>query len=327
MGLASKSTGTLGRKAPGPGDASLDSRGPDSRGPDRAGLGPGIAPAGRRRRSPQRSGEGKPLRACEGKEDTPQGAARATPDRHQGSGLRDNHPIPGDHTMKTEKPIVLLVGDDPSYLGMLGYVLEAEGFSTLLPPSGTDPASPELVSEVDLVVLDARPQAADEGHLKQFERRSVSGDGPPVIYLTDQAPSPYKAAGADAGYATAEAFDYQSIIQSLRRAHDGQAQDRPSEHLTYADVAMDVSEHRVWRAGREVRLTPTEFRLLRYFLEHPDKVFSRKELADAVWQAKRRSSGRTVDVHVARLRKALGSETEQDLIRTVWTVGYALTDK
>ena len=314
MDLASKRRGTLGRKVPGPGDALLDRTGPDRT-------------AGR---SPQRSREEKPLRAYEGRGDTPQGTAPATPNRQQGLGLRDNHLVPGDRTMKTEKPIVLLLGDDPSYLGMLGYVLEAEGFSTLLPPSGTDPASPELVSEVDLVVLDARPQAAVEGHLKQFERRSVSGDGPPVIYLTDQAPSPYKAAGADAnaGYATAEACDYQSIDQSLRRAHDGQAQDRASEeHLTYADVAMDVSEHRVWRAGREVRLTPTEFRLLRYFLEHPDKVFSRKELADAVWQAKRRSSGRTVDVHVARLRKALGSETEQDLIRTVWTVGYALTDK
>lgn len=321
MDLASKRSGTLGRKVPGPGDALLDRTGLD-----RTGLGPDVAPAGTAGRSPQRSREEKPLRACEGRGDTPQGAAPATPDRQQGLGLRDNHPVPGDRTMKTEKPIVLLVGDDPSYLGMLGYVLEAEGFSTLLPPSGTDPASPELVSEVDLVVLDARPQAAGEGHLKQFERRSVSGDGPPVIYLTDQAPSPYEAAAA--GYATAEAFDYQSIVESLRRAHDGQAQDRASEeHLTYADVAMDVSEHRVWRAGREVRLTPTEFRLLRYFLEHPDKVFSRKELADAVWQAKRRSSGRTVDVHVARLRKALGSETEQDLIRTVWTVGYALTDK
>ena len=230
--------------------------------------------------------------------------------------------------MKTEKPIVLLVGDDPSYLGMLGYVLEAEGFSTLMSSSGADPASPELAFEVDLVVLDGRPPAAAaKGCLKQLKRQSVLGGSPPVICLTDQTPPPNKAVGADAGYAIAEAFDYQSIVRSLRRAHDSQMEDRPSEHLTYADVAMDVSEHRVWRAGREVHLTPTEFRLLRYFLEHPDKVFSRKELADAVWQAKRRSSGRTVDVHVARLRKALGSQTEQDLIRTVWTVGYALTDK
>lgn len=292
MDLASKSTGALGRKAPGSDDA---------------------------------SDKGKNLRALEGMGNSPQGTARAAPDRLEGSRPRDNHSIPGDRTMKTEKPIVLLVGDDPSYLGMLGYVLEAEGFSTLLPSSDIDLASPKLVSEVDLVVLDGRPPAAVEGRLKQLKRRSDSGDGPPVICLTDQAPSPDKAASAEAGYATAEAFDYQSIVRNLRRAHDGGMQGRRSEHLTYADVAMDVSEHRVWRAGREVHLTPTEFRLLKYFLEHPNKVFSRKELADAVWRAKRRSSGRTVDVHVARLRKALGSQTEQDLIRTVWTVGYALT--
>ena len=225
--------------------------------------------------------------------------------------------------MKTEKPIVLLVGDDPSYLDMLGYVLEAEGFSPLLPASDRDLASPSLTSEIDLVVLDGRPPEVVERRLKQLKWQASFGDDTPIICLTDQAP----AANGALGCITAKASEHKAIIESLRRAHEEHVRSRPRDTLSYADVEMDVLTHRVWRAGREIHLTPTEFRLLKYFLEHPDKVFSRKQLADAVWHVKPTSGGRTVDVHVARLRKALGTEPERNLIQTVWTVGYLLTAK
>jgi two-component system phosphate regulon response regulator PhoB len=80
----------------------------------------------------------------------------------------------------------------------------------------------------------------------------------------------------------------------------------------------------VRRGTRDVHLGPTEFRLLRYLMQHPGRVFSREQLLDAVWGRDVYVEPRTVDVHIRRLRKALNTEDEQDLIRTVRSAGYAL---
>jgi two-component system phosphate regulon response regulator PhoB len=96
------------------------------------------------------------------------------------------------------------------------------------------------------------------------------------------------------------------------------------EQLTYADVDMDVVAHRVRRAGEQVPLGPTEFRLLKHFLEHPGRVFSRERLLDAVWSHDPDIDARTVDVHVRRLRQALNIGDRPDLIRTVRSAGYSL---
>jgi len=87
---------------------------------------------------------------------------------------------------------------------------------------------------------------------------------------------------------------------------------------------MDVSAHRVRRDGQSVPLGPTEFRLLRHFLEHPGRVFSRERLLDTVWSHDPEIDARTVDVHVRRLRQALNAGGRADLIRTVRSAGYAL---
>jgi len=102
--------------------------------------------------------------------------------------------------------------------------------------------------------------------------------------------------------------------------------------LDYAGISMDTSAHRVTRDGVSVPLGPTEFRLLRHFLEHPGRVFSREQLLDAVWGRDVYVEQRTVDVHIRRLRKAINGETEggssrpalPDVIRTVRSAGYAL---
>jgi two-component system phosphate regulon response regulator PhoB len=87
---------------------------------------------------------------------------------------------------------------------------------------------------------------------------------------------------------------------------------------------MDVASHRVRRSGKPVTLGPTEFRLLRHFLEHPGRVFSRERLLDAVWSHDPDIDTRTVDVHVRRLRQALNIGDQPDLIRTVRSAGYSL---
>ena len=97
-----------------------------------------------------------------------------------------------------------------------------------------------------------------------------------------------------------------------------------TEQLTAADISMDLAAHRVHRDGSEIKLGPTEFRLLRHFLEYPGRVFSREQLLDAVWGRDVYVEPRTVDVHIRRLRKALNADGKLDLIRTVRSAGYAL---
>ena len=103
----------------------------------------------------------------------------------------------------------------------------------------------------------------------------------------------------------------------LRRIRPGLAEDR----VRAGDIVVDRVAHRVRRAGEEVHLGPTEFRLLDYFIQHPGRVFSREQLLNAVWGSDIYVETRTVDVHIGRLRRALGGG---DPIRTVRSAGYAL---
>jgi two-component system phosphate regulon response regulator PhoB len=94
--------------------------------------------------------------------------------------------------------------------------------------------------------------------------------------------------------------------------------------LSFHDIALDQSAHRVTRNGRAVHLGPTEYRLLEFFLQHPRRVFSREEVLDAVWGPDIHVEPRTVDVHIRRLRKAINGEGELDVVRTVRAAGYGL---
>jgi two-component system phosphate regulon response regulator PhoB len=94
--------------------------------------------------------------------------------------------------------------------------------------------------------------------------------------------------------------------------------------LRFSDISLDLSAHRVTRAGKPVHLGPTEFRLLRFLMERPGRVFSREQLLDAVWGRDAEVELRTVDVHIRRLRKALNGAGRPDLVRTVRAAGYSL---
>ena len=97
-----------------------------------------------------------------------------------------------------------------------------------------------------------------------------------------------------------------------------------AEALSYAGLEMDLVAHRVRRNSHSIQLGPTEYRLLRHFLENPGRVFSRERLLDSVWSHDPDIDLRTVDVHVRRLRKALNDGGRRDIIRTVRSAGYSL---
>ncbi len=119
-------------------------------------------------------------------------------------------------------------------------------------------------------------------------------------------------------------FSPSELVARLRAVIRRARPDAADNLLRYADVTMDLSAHRVSRAGKPVHLGPTEFRLLRHFLQQPRRVFSREQLLDGVWGHDSEVEMRTVDVHIRRLRKALNAADGTDLLRTVRSVGYAL---
>jgi two-component system phosphate regulon response regulator PhoB len=157
-------------------------------------------------------------------------------------------------------------------------------------------------------------------------RRRAETANVPIIMLTARGEESDRIRGLETG-----ADDYVSkpfsprelvsrVAAVLRRVRPALA----GERLSYGELEMDVAAHKVTRGGKPVQLGPTEFRLLRHFLEHPERVFSRGQVLDSVWSHDSDIDLRTVDVHIRRLRKALNKRGEGDLIRTVRSAGYAL---
>jgi two-component system phosphate regulon response regulator PhoB len=106
----------------------------------------------------------------------------------------------------------------------------------------------------------------------------------------------------------------------LRRSGGASVDDR----LSFGDVVVDTAAHRVTRGARVVHLGPTEFRLLRFLMRNPRRVYSREQLLDSVWGQDVYVEPRTVDVHIRRLRKAMNGPEDADIIRTVRSAGYGL---
>jgi two-component system phosphate regulon response regulator PhoB len=178
----------------------------------------------------------------------------------------------------------------------------------------------------DLVLLDwMLPQLSGIEICRQIRRGTATRDLP-VIMLTARGEEADRIRGLDTGaddYVT-KPFSPAELIARvralLRRARPALEADR----LTVGDLVMDLAAHRAHVGGAEVELGPTEFRLLRHFMEHPGRVYSRDQILDAVWGRDINVEDRTVDVHIGRLRKALRAAAGKDPIRTVRGAGYSL---
>ena len=176
----------------------------------------------------------------------------------------------------------------------------------------------------DLLIVDIMLPKKDGWTLVRELREA--GVQTPVIFLTAKSGEGDRVAGLEMGaddYIT-KPFSPRELVARvkavLRRVRPALA----GERLRFSDLEMDVIGHKVKRAGRTIPLGPTEFRLLRHFLEHPGRVFSRERLLDSVWGRDSDIELRTVDVHIRRLRKAINGEGSADIIRTVRSAGYAL---
>ena len=181
-------------------------------------------------------------------------------------------------------------------------------------------------SPPDLVLLDWMIEGLSGIEVCRRLRRIPDTANVPIIMLTARGEEEDRVRGLETGaddYVT-KPFSPRELVARvqavLRRVRPALA----GEQLIYSDIEMDTVSHKVRRAGITVPLGPTEFRLLKHFLEHPGRVFSRERLLDSVWGRDSDIEPRTVDVHIRRLRKAINVGACADVIRTVRSAGYAL---
>ena len=225
----------------------------------------------------------------------------------------------------TIKPHVMIVEDETALVELLRYNLEQSGFRVTVALDGEE-ALATLREEVpDLLLLDWMLPLMSGIEVCRQLRRQTSTANLPIIMLTARGEEGDRVRGLDAGaddYVT-KPFSPTELVARIRAVLRRIRPALADEALSYADIVMDLVAHRVTRGGKPVHLGPTEFRLLRYFMEHPGRVFSREQLLDAVWDKDVYVEARTVDVHIRRLRIALNGEEHADVIRTVRAAGYA----
>jgi two-component system phosphate regulon response regulator PhoB len=221
---------------------------------------------------------------------------------------------------------ILLVEDDAALAELLVYNLQREDFEIRHTPDGEEALLLAQESVPDLVLLDWMIEGTSGIEVCRRLRRRSETANVPIIMLTARGEEADRVRGLETGaddYIT-KPFSPRELVARvaavLRRVRPALA----GEQLQYADLQMDVAAHKVKRGGSSIQLGPTEFRLLRHFLEHPGRVFSRERLLDSVWGQDSDIEPRTVDVHIRRLRKAINVGGKGDVIRTVRSAGYAL---
>jgi len=224
------------------------------------------------------------------------------------------------------KPTLLLVEDDRALADLLMWHFDREGYDIVRTADGDEALILAEERTPDLVILDWMIEGVSGIEVCRRLRRRASTAHVPIIMLTARGEESDRIRGLETGaddYVT-KPFSPRELIARvgavLRRMRPALA----GEQLSYADIEMDVQAHRVRRSAKSVQLGPTEFRLLRHFMEHPGRVFSRERLLDAVWPHDPDIDARTVDVHIRRLRKAINEGGHSDLIRTVRSAGYSL---
>jgi two-component system phosphate regulon response regulator PhoB len=178
----------------------------------------------------------------------------------------------------------------------------------------------------DLLLLDWMLPQLSGIELCRGLRRRPETQGLPIIILTARGEESDRLRGLETGaddFVT-KPFSPAELIARIRAVLRRTRPAFGSQPLAFHDLSMDLVAHRVFRGGREIHLSPTEFRLLRHFLENPGRVFSRAQLLDRVWGGEIDIELRTVDATIRRLRRALNDGAGEDLLRTVRAEGYSL---
>ncbi|WFL79081.1 phosphate regulon transcriptional regulator PhoB [Altererythrobacter arenosus] len=221
---------------------------------------------------------------------------------------------------------LLLVEDDPALSELLEFRFQKEGYDVRVTPDGDEAMVMAREQRPDLVILDWMIEGTSGIEVCRRLRRDKDTAHVPIIMLTAREAEDDRIRGLETG-----ADDYLtkpfSPRELLARVAAVMRRIRPAlagETIQVGDITLDPVAHKVERQGQVLQLGPTEYRLLKFFMESPGRVFSRGQLLDGVWGTESDIELRTVDVHIRRLRKAIEIEGADDPVRTVRSAGYAL---
>jgi two-component system phosphate regulon response regulator PhoB len=226
------------------------------------------------------------------------------------------------------EPHILVVEDETSLATLLRYNLEREGYRVFVARDGEEALLLADEAKPDLVVLDwMLPELSGIEVCRRLRARGALRSVP-IVMVTARGEESDRIRGLDTGVDDyiVKPFSMAELMARLRAVMRRARPTLVEEVLSLGDISVDRATHRVKRAGRDIHLGPTEYKLLDHLMRHPGRVFSREQLLDAVWGSDVYVEVRTVDVHVGRLRKAINEAQERDPIRTVRSAGYSFDE-
>jgi two-component system, OmpR family, response regulator len=230
-------------------------------------------------------------------------------------------------TTATPEARLLVVDDEPNIVDLLATSLRFAGFEVATASYGSEALRVASSFKPDLLVLDVMMPGLDG--FTVVRRLRQEGVRAPVVFLTAKDATEDKVTGLTLGgddYVT-KPFSLEEVIARiravLRRFAERPADEVPSSRLAFADLELDEDTHEVWKNGELVPLSPTEFKLLRYFMQNPGRVLSKAQILDHVWHYDFNGEANVVESYVSYLRRKLDT-TEPRLLHTLRGVGYVL---
>ncbi|MDA9743829.1 phosphate regulon transcriptional regulator PhoB [Candidatus Pelagibacter sp.] len=221
---------------------------------------------------------------------------------------------------------IFIIEDEPSIIQLVQHNLEKNGFIVSSSLNGNDGLKELKKFQPDLLLLDWMLPDLSGIEICKNIRKDNSFKNLPVIMLTAKGEEEDKIKGLDSGvddYLT-KPFSFNELMARIKAVLRRSNPNTVSDNLKFDDLMLDRIEKRVFRDGQEIKLGPTEFRLLDFFLTNPKRVYSRDQILESVWPNNVNVESRTIDVHIRRLRQSVNLKNKKELIRTVRSSGYSL---
>ena len=221
---------------------------------------------------------------------------------------------------------IFIIEDEPSIIQLVQHNLEKNGFLVSSSLNGNDGLKELKKFQPDLLLLDWMLPDLSGIEICKNIRKDNSFKNLPVIMLTAKGEEEDKIKGLNSGvddYLT-KPFSFNELMARIKAVLRRSNPNTVSDNLKFDDLMLDRIEKRVFRDGQEIKLGPTEFRLLEFFLTNPKRVYSRDQILESVWPNNVNVESRTIDVHIRRLRQSVNLKNKKELIRTVRSSGYSL---
>lgn len=224
---------------------------------------------------------------------------------------------------------ILLVEDDMAIADMVEDALSRNGFGCVRAVDANEAQARLREGPPSLILLDWMLPGISGIEFARRLRREETFRDLPIIMLTARAEEADTLAGFEAGVDdyVGKPFSVRELMARVRAVLRRAAGERPGQTIVVDGLELDPSSHRVTANGETVKMGPTEFRMLRFFMENQERVFTRGQLLDHVWGSNVYVEERTVDVHIRRLRKALGGAGFDRFVQTVDGTGYRFSRK